>query len=102
MTTSPPFLDEMYGLCTLDDFATRRASSPVRAPYRHIDEWLRNTDQAVFASKREEADLIFRRVGITFNVYGDHAGTERLIPFDIIPRVLAADEWSRLAAGCNG
>ena len=89
----------MYGLCTLDDFATRRASSPVRAPYRHIDEWLRNTDQAVFASKREEADLIFRRVGITFNVYGDHAGTERLIPFDIIPRVLAADEWSRLAAG---
>jgi len=99
MTTSPPFLDEMYGLCTLDDFATRRASSPVRAPYRHIDEWLRNTDQAVFASKREEADLIFRRVGITFNVYGDHAGTERLIPFDIIPRVLAADEWSRLAAG---
>ena len=89
----------MYGLCTLDDFATRRASSPVRAPYRHIDEWMRNTDQAVFASKREEADLIFRRVGITFNVYGDHAGTERLIPFDIIPRVLAADEWSRLAAG---
>ena len=99
MTTSPPFLDEMYGFCTLDDFAARRTSSPVRAPYRHIDEWLRNTDQAVFASKREEADLIFRRVGITFNVYGDHAGTERLIPFDIIPRVLAADEWSRLAAG---
>ena len=99
MTTSPPFLDEMYGFCTLDDFAARRTSSPVRAPYRHIDEWLRNTDQAVFASKREEADLIFRRVGITFNVYGDHAGTERLIPFDIIPRVLAADEWARLAAG---
>ena len=99
MTTSPPFLDEMYGFCTLDDFAARRTSSPVRAPYHHIDEWLRKTDQAVFASKREEADLIFRRVGITFNVYGDHAGTERLIPFDIIPRVLAADEWARLAAG---
>jgi uncharacterized circularly permuted ATP-grasp superfamily protein len=102
MTTppaAPPFLDEMYGLCTLDDFAGRRASGQVRAPYRHIDEWLRSTDQADFASKREEADLIFRRVGITFNVYGDNAGTERLIPFDIIPRVLAADEWSRLAAG---
>jgi uncharacterized circularly permuted ATP-grasp superfamily protein len=99
MTTPSPFLDEMYGLCTLEDFATRRASCSVRPPYRQIDEWLRNTDQAVFASKREEADLIFRRVGITFNVYGDHAGTERLIPFDIIPRVLAADEWSRLAAG---
>jgi uncharacterized circularly permuted ATP-grasp superfamily protein len=97
--TMPPFLDEMYGPCTLEDFAARRASSQVRSPYRHIDEWLQSTDPAVFASKREEADLIFRRVGITFNVYGDQAGTERLIPFDIIPRVLAADEWSRLATG---
>jgi uncharacterized circularly permuted ATP-grasp superfamily protein len=97
MTT--PFLDEMYGPCTLEDFAQRRESGQVRAPYRPIDEWLRSTDQAVFASKREEADLIFRRVGITFNVYGDQAGTERLIPFDIIPRVLSAAEWERLAKG---
>jgi uncharacterized circularly permuted ATP-grasp superfamily protein len=59
--------------------------------------------EAVFASKREEADLIFRRVGITFNVYGDQAGTERLIPFDIIPRVLSAAEWTKLApVSCSG
>ena len=90
MTT--PFLDEMYGPGTLEDFAQRRQAGQVRPPYRHIDEWLRSTDQSVFASKREEADLIFRRVGITFNVYGDQAGTERLIPFDIIPRVLSAAE----------
>jgi uncharacterized circularly permuted ATP-grasp superfamily protein len=89
----------MYGHGTLEDFAARRGANQVRAPYRVIDEWLRVTDPALFANKREEADLIFRRVGITFNVYGDQAGTERLIPFDIIPRVLAADEWSHLAAG---
>jgi uncharacterized circularly permuted ATP-grasp superfamily protein len=97
--TTPSFLDEMIGHGTLDDFSERRQRTEVRPPYRVIDEWLRSTDAAVFASKREEADLIFRRVGITFNVYGDHAGTERLIPFDIIPRVLAADEWRRLETG---
>jgi uncharacterized circularly permuted ATP-grasp superfamily protein len=97
MTTT--FLDEMYGSCTLADFAERRQTGRVRAPYAAIEEWLRTTEPATFASKREEADLIFRRVGITFNVYGDQAGTERLIPFDIIPRVLSAPEWSRLSAG---
>ena len=97
--TTPSFLDEMYGPATLEDFAALTKKKGVRAPYRHIVDWLSTTDPAVFASKREEADLIFRRVGITFNVYGDQAGTERLIPFDIIPRVLAADEWARLEKG---
>ncbi len=97
--TTPDFLDEMYGFCSLDTFAARHQQGHVRAPYVAIEEWLRSTDAATFARKREEADLIFRRVGITFNVYGSQAGTERLIPFDMIPRVLAADEWSRLASG---
>ena len=49
--------------------------------------------------KREDAEALFRRTGITFAVYGDDAATERLIPFDIIPRILSAAEWRRLAAG---
>jgi uncharacterized circularly permuted ATP-grasp superfamily protein len=97
--TTLPFLDEMYGACTLDDFAAHRENRHVRAPYRPVEEWLHSTDPTLFANKREEADLIFRRVGITFNVYGDQAGAERLIPFDLIPRVLSAEEWSHLAAG---
>jgi uncharacterized circularly permuted ATP-grasp superfamily protein len=97
--TTHAFLDEMYGPATLENFAAMSKERRVRAPYQHIQEWLATTDPAVFARKREEADLIFRRVGITFNVYGDQAGTERLIPFDIIPRVLAADEWARLETG---
>jgi uncharacterized circularly permuted ATP-grasp superfamily protein len=87
----------MYGPTTLQNF--KESTKGLRAPYRHIHEWLGSTDPAVFASKREEADLIFRRVGITFNVYGDQAGTERLIPFDIIPRVLSAGEWAQLEKG---
>ena len=55
------------------------------------------------ASRREEAEMIFRRVGITFAVYGDKdedgSGTERLIPFDLIPRVIAAQEWQSMEAG---
>ena len=51
------------------------------------------------ASRKREAEHFFRRIGITFNVYGDAQGTERLIPFDIIPRVLTASEWAILAKG---
>src|SRR5258708_8910155 len=50
------------------------------------------------AAKRAEADLIFHRVGITFAVYGDDQGTERLIPFDIIPRIIPTAEWKLLEA----
>jgi uncharacterized circularly permuted ATP-grasp superfamily protein len=53
----------------------------------------------MLARKRAEADLIFRRVGITFAVYGSDAGTERLIPFDIIPRIIPSSEWQQLQAG---
>ncbi len=49
--------------------------------------------------KAEQADLMFRRLGITFTVYGDAASTERLIPFDIVPRVIDPDEWKFLEAG---
>jgi uncharacterized circularly permuted ATP-grasp superfamily protein len=53
----------------------------------------------MLARKRVEADVIFRRVGITFAVYGSDAGTERLIPFDIIPRIIPSSEWAQLQAG---
>jgi uncharacterized circularly permuted ATP-grasp superfamily protein len=51
------------------------------------------------ARKRAEADLLFRRVGITFAVNGDLSGTERLIPFDLIPRIIPRSEWQTLEAG---
>jgi uncharacterized circularly permuted ATP-grasp superfamily protein len=55
------------------------------------------------AARRDEAEMIFRRVGITFAVYGakdeDGAGTERLIPFDLIPRIIPSDEWLTMQQG---
>jgi len=71
----------------------------VREHYREFDNWLKRQSPERIARKRAEADLAFRRVGITFAVYGDDAGTERLIPFDTIPRIIPAHEWGALEAG---
>jgi uncharacterized circularly permuted ATP-grasp superfamily protein len=70
-----------------------------RDHYREFDAWLSGQSADSIAAKRTEADLIFHRVGITFAVYGDDQGTERLIPFDIIPRIIPAAEWRKLENG---
>ena len=77
----------------------RVCANTVRAPYRGLSDWLERTPTDVLELKRHEADLIFRRLGITFAVYGEGGDTERLIPFDIIPRILSADEWRFLKSG---
>ena len=70
-----------------------------RQPYARIERWLKDLGKADVERARREAEAIFRRQGITFAVYGDGEASERLIPFDIIPRVFAAAEWRRLSAG---
>ena len=70
-----------------------------RGHYQGFDRWLSEQPADIVARKRIEADLMFRRVGITFAVYGSEAGTERLIPFDIIPRIIPAAEWETLQQG---
>jgi uncharacterized circularly permuted ATP-grasp superfamily protein len=71
----------------------------VRAHYQGFADWLASMPPERVAQKRAEADMLFHRVGITFAVYGEEAGTERLIPFDIVPRIIPAEEWTQLAAG---
>src|SRR4051812_40001144 len=71
----------------------------VRDHYRHIVEWLAGMPPERVAEKRREADLLFHRVGITFAVYGDEAGAERLIPFDTIPRIIPRAGWDMIARG---
>jgi uncharacterized circularly permuted ATP-grasp superfamily protein len=65
----------------------------------HYCAWLREQPPERLAQKRAEADPLFHRLGITFAVYGENAGTERLIPFDIIPRILPANEWKQIETG---
>jgi uncharacterized circularly permuted ATP-grasp superfamily protein len=71
----------------------------VREPYRAVAEWLGTQKIDDLKKKRTEAEALFRRTGITFAVYGDGQASERLIPFDIVPRIISASEWRRLAAG---
>jgi uncharacterized circularly permuted ATP-grasp superfamily protein len=77
--------------------------SAVRPHYRNYLDWLKRQDPQTMRDRREEAEMIFRRVGITFAVYGDKdedgAGTERLIPFDLIPRIIPAHEWTSMQKG---
>ncbi len=75
------------------------AEGGVRNHYQAFDKWLASTSTEWLAQKRAEADMLFHRVGITFAVYGEDAGSERLIPFDVVPRIIPADEWRKLAAG---
>src|SRR5246500_5019980 len=65
----------------------------------HYCDWLQEQPSERLGQKRAEADALFHRLGITFAVYGENAGTERLIPFDVVPRILPADEWAALEAG---
>ena len=85
--SAPPY-DEM-----------RTAEGEVRPHYRAFADWLDRTAADRIAQKRGEAERAFHRVGITFAVYGEESGIERLIPFDLVPRIIPADEWDTLESG---
>ena len=78
-------------------------AASLRPHYAAYARWLGGQSEASMRARRDEAEMIFRRVGITFAVYGakdeDGAGTERLIPFDLIPRIIPAHEWRTLEKG---
>lgn len=87
MSKPPPF-NEMFN-----------ADGSVREPYQVLDAWLKDLPAQALELMSSDAEAIFRRLGITFAVYGSNQGTEKLIPFDIIPRIISAAEWRRLSRG---
>ena len=88
MQTAQTHFDEMFG----------EGETP-RAPYADYRTWIDNEDLRQLHKKAGESEAFFRRTGITFNVYGDQEAAERLIPFDIVPRIISAREWRRLGKG---
>ncbi len=84
------FFDEMGG-----------DGSGRRAPYAEYGAWLDGEDVQRLHRVSQEAEAFFRRTGITFNVYGEPGATERLIPFDVVPRIITAREWDRLVKGID-
>lgn len=88
MVQKPPPFDEMIA-----------PDGSIRPAYAAYHAWFSEQDPARLAKKSTDAEAFFRRVGITFNVYGESEAQERLIPFDLVPRILSAREWARLAKG---
>ncbi len=75
------------------------ADGTVRPHYRHFLKHFGQLGPEEFAAKRAAVDLAFLRQGVTFNVYGDSQGAERVFPFDLVPRIIPAAEWEHLEAG---
>src|SRR5437764_11606291 len=71
----------------------------LRPAYGELSRWLKEVPPDVLDYRRREAELLFRRIGITFAVDGEAEAQERLIPFDVLPRILAAAEWELLHRG---
>ena len=88
MDTRPGHFDEMYS-----------PDGSVRETFADYGKWFENEDPRQLIKKSDEAEALFRRTGITFNVYGDGAADERLIPFDLVPRIIGHREWARLERG---
>jgi len=76
-----------------------RPDGGLRQAYEELALWLKETPPDALEYRRKEAELLFRRIGITFAVYGEAEAQERLIPFDVIPRIISAKEWSILENG---
>jgi uncharacterized circularly permuted ATP-grasp superfamily protein len=87
----------MAGAQAFDEMG--RTGERTRALYAKVARWLEETPSELLASRRAQAEYMFRRIGITFGVYGDKDAAERLIPFDIVPRLISRAEWRKLEAG---
>ena len=92
-------LDEMLQHVDEADQHQAYVGGAVRGHYEQLQQWLAKTPIESLKAWHEEAELLFRRVGITFAVYGDDDGTERTIPFDIVPRIFPEHEWEKLRLG---
>lgn len=82
------FFDEMFA-----------ADGSVRPHYRALLQRFGDLTRAEFERKRRGVDQSFLREGITFTVYGDQQGTERIFPFDLVPRIIPAKEWAEVERG---
>ncbi|MEI4263267.1 circularly permuted type 2 ATP-grasp protein [Roseovarius sp. D0-M9] len=80
-------------------FSEMHCAGATRAPYTAYDKWFAGQNNERLAKKSREAEAFFRRTGITFNVYGQSDAEERLIPFDLVPRILSGREWTKLSKG---
>ena len=86
----------MYVDCMFDEMYSDNAE--IREHYLNVNSWLRTMSSTAISKKNVEAESHFKRIGITFSVQDDSM-SERIIPFDLIPRILTNHEWSKIEKG---
>src|SRR5689334_5907813 len=94
---SPPMLDQ-YSIQSVFDEMFEAPGRP-RPHYAPVLERLGLLGPATIQRRRHLADLSFRNLGITFTVYSEKSGVERIFPFDLVPRIIPADEWEQIETG---
>ncbi len=82
-----------------DEIMGQPGSTKPRPELASLGQWIEDTPAAELLRRQHSAEATFRQLGITFAVYGESDASERIIPFDIVPRIFLADEWSRLSEG---
>jgi uncharacterized circularly permuted ATP-grasp superfamily protein len=99
MSTDAVAFDEMVKNAAENIAQSINQLDGVRPHYQIIANWLKEQQHSTLRARNEEAELLFRRVGITLAVYGNTDGTERTIPFDILPRIFTSQEWQHIKSG---
>lgn len=84
-----------------DEMTGHGGVEEVRDSYRALAQWLADSPPDLLEARSRQAEFFFRRMGVTFAVYGEANASERLIPFDIVPRILSASEWRLLEAASS-
>jgi uncharacterized circularly permuted ATP-grasp superfamily protein len=84
----PKTWDEMYN-----------DNADFRVQYERFIEYLKNTPVEKLSKKEELSKQLFMSQGVTFTVYNDNEGIEKIFPFDIVPRIITAEEWDKIEKG---
>ncbi len=87
------------GKQAFDEIMGTPGDTTARPKLAALGHWIEETPDAELRRRQEAAETTFRQLGITFAVYGENEAAERIIPFDIVPRVFLHDEWTRLSEG---
>src|SRR5689334_6341796 len=75
------------------------AEGEPRAQYEAVYKRLKEIPAEQLQQRQQAADQSFLHQGITFTVYGDEDGTEKIFPYDLIPRIITRDEWETVEKG---
>src|SRR5688500_3249621 len=89
----------MAGAAAFDEILGQPGDPAGRPEFAQLSDWIENTPAAELDRRQKAAEAAFRQLGITFAVYGEDESAERIIPFDIVPRIFTAREWASLSEG---